>query len=109
MGHGNMADVRQPGGVRAGDSADERRHTASQADAMRGVQPHHVRACWQWADRQARQMTVKTAFIVGDLLTLLASCQKYPEGFVGVGPRPRDMYCVEKVMDNQSDALKKLR
>jgi hypothetical protein len=52
-------------------------------------------------------MTKHSAFIVPDALTLLAVCQKYPHGFVGVGTRPRDLYCCPRVCDN-NDVLAKL-
>ena len=53
-------------------------------------------------------MTKQSAFIVCDTLTLLVACRKYIHGFVGVGSRPRDLYCCPKVCDNDSPAMKKL-
>lgn len=40
---------------------------------------------------------MSNAFIVPDLLTLLAVSGDYPNGFVGIGLRPHCFYCLQSV------------
>lgn len=45
----------------------------------------------------------RSAFIVSDLLTLMAASKQYPKAFVGVGLKPVTFYCMGSLMaDNKA-------